>query len=68
MTTTEQLQDASLALTDAELIEAGVREIHDALLSERLDSITLTDVASDLLPKIDALRAYLIEQIQEVTL
>jgi hypothetical protein len=68
MTTTEQLQDASLALTDAELIEAGVREIHDALLSERLDSITMTDVARDLLPKLDAIRAWLVEQVQEVTL
>ena len=68
MTTTEQLQDASLALTDAELIEAGVREIHDALDAGRLDSITMTDVAKDLLPKLDAIRTWLVEQVQEVTL
>ena len=66
-TTANELQDAALALTDADLVAAGIREIHDAIDAGRLDSITITDVTADLLPKLDALRAYLLEQVREVT-
>lgn len=70
MTTTDlsnQLQDADLAVRDADLITAGIRELHDALQAGRLDSITVTDITADVLPKLDALRAYLLEQVREVT-
>jgi hypothetical protein len=71
MTTTEhtsQIQDSELAVTDAGLIQAGIEELHAALLKGHLDSITVTDVARVLLPKLDALKAWLEEQIVEVTL
>lgn len=66
-TTANELQDAALARTDAELVLAGIAEIHDAILAGRLDSITVTDITADVLPKLDALRAYLLEQVREVT-
>jgi hypothetical protein len=65
--TAEALQDAELAHTDADLIAAGVAELEQLLTAGRLDSISVTEVARDLLPKLDALRTWLLEQIVEVT-
>ncbi len=70
MTTTqaaEQLEDSLLAVTDADLIAAGIRELHEALAADRLDALTVSDVAGDLLPRIAALRTWLLEQVAEVT-
>jgi hypothetical protein len=64
----DQIEDSAVAVTDANLLAAGIRELHDALLAGRLDSLTVTDVARDALPRLDALRAWLQEQIVEVTL
>lgn len=64
----EQIEDSTVALGDADLVAAGIRELHDALLLGRLDSITVTDIAADVLPRLTALRAWLEEQVREVTL
>jgi hypothetical protein len=63
----EALQDAELATTDAALVAAGVVELEQLLQAERLTSFAVTDVAADLLPRLDALRNWLLEQVEEVT-
>lgn len=63
----EQVEDSAVAVTDARLILAGVQELDDALAAGRIDSLLVTDVTKDLLPKLDALRAWLVEQTVEVT-
>lgn len=69
MTPTEAaaVQDAELARTDAELVSAGITELKDLLEAGRLDSLSVTEVVRDLLPKIAALKAWLEEQVVEVT-
>lgn len=67
MTSTEAAADAQLAHIDADLIAAGVAELEELLNAGRLDSLSVTEVARDLLPKLSAVKAWLEEQIVEVT-
>lgn len=60
-------QDAALAVVDATMILAGAEEYLDLVRTDRHDAANVQDLATDLLPRLQALQEFLAEQIAEVT-
>ncbi len=62
----EALQDAELAHTDADIVVAGITELEQLLSADRLDGATAREVSRDVLPRLTALHAYLLDLCAEV--
>lgn len=62
-----RMQDATLALRDAQTITAGIEEYIELVRGDRHDAANVQDLATDLLPRLAALQAFLVEQVAEVT-
>lgn len=62
-----RVQDADLAVRDARTILAGAEEYLALVKADRHDAATVQDIATDLLPRLAALQAFLAEQVAEVT-
>lgn len=60
-------QDAEVAVADARLTLAGVEEYLALVQSDRHDAANTQDIVTDLLPRLAALQAFLVEQVAEVT-
>lgn len=60
-------QDAALAVVDAAMILAGTEEYLELVKQDRHDAANVQDLATDLLPRLAALQAFLAEQVAEVT-
>lgn len=62
-----RVQDAALAVVDATMILAGAEEYLALVKANRHDAANVQDLATDLLPRLTALQAFLTEQVAEVT-
>jgi hypothetical protein len=62
-----RLQDATLALRDGETVVAGLEEYIALVRADRHDAANVQDLVTDLLPRLAALQAFLVEQVAEVT-
>lgn len=62
-----RVQDAHLAVRDAATILAGAEEYLALVKADRHDAANVQDLATDLLPRLAALQAFLVEQVAEVT-
>lgn len=60
-------QDAVIAIADARLVLAGMEEYLALVQANLHDAANVQDIATDLLPRLQALQAFLVEQVAEVT-
>lgn len=62
-----RVQDAQVAVRDAETLLAGFEEYLGLVKADRHDAANVQDLATDLIPRLAALQAFLVEQVAEVT-
>jgi hypothetical protein len=62
-----RVQDANLAVRDADTIAAAMTELLELIRQDRHDAANVQDIATDVLPRLVALQAFIAEQVAEVT-
>jgi hypothetical protein len=60
-------QDASVAVRDADTVAAAMAELLELIKTDRHDAANVQDIATDVLPRLAALQAFIAEQVAEVT-